>query len=117
EDKTYQSRSAFITGAGASERSAAELTTGWLRHSLVQALDGVSRRDTDRCSFIVGYTADGSQHLEEAIVLAGVAARLAGVLTDADGTEPERTAIRDGIMRALEERYWRGARNAPDYLP
>lgn len=62
EDKTYQSKAGFVTdfpGEG-------EATTGWLRHSLADALRGVRRRDGDRFGLTLGYTPDFNQHLEEA---------------------------------------------------
>ncbi|MEU8038382.1 SDR family oxidoreductase [Streptosporangium sp. NPDC049078] len=74
-DKTYQRRSGFITDftphpALAAERPDAGLdhTTLWLRHSVHQALEGVTRRDADRFTACFGYTPDGSQHLVEALV-------------------------------------------------
>ncbi|MFF4616168.1 SDR family oxidoreductase [Nonomuraea jabiensis] len=74
-DKTYQRRSGFITGftphpALAAEHPDAGLdhTTLWLRHSVHQALEGVTRRDSDRFTACFGYTPDGSQHLQEALV-------------------------------------------------
>ncbi|WP_436758383.1 SDR family oxidoreductase [Streptosporangium sp. V21-05] len=74
-DKTYQRRSGFITDftphpALAAERPDAGLdhTTLWLRHSVHQALEGVARRGADRFTACFGYTPDGSQHLQEALV-------------------------------------------------
>ncbi|MFI7709066.1 SDR family oxidoreductase [Nonomuraea sp. NPDC049480] len=74
-DKTYQRRSGFITGFTPHPRLAAEhpddgldFTTLWLRHSVHQALEGVARRDGDRYTACFGYTPDGSQHLQEALV-------------------------------------------------
>ena len=37
-----------------------------------QSLEGVKRPECDRHTFVVGYTADGSQHLEESLVRAGL---------------------------------------------
>jgi 3-oxoacyl-(acyl-carrier-protein) synthase/NAD(P)-dependent dehydrogenase (short-subunit alcohol dehydrogenase family) len=74
-DKTYQRRSGFITDFTPHPRLAAErpddgldFTTLWLRHSVHQALEGVTRRDGDRYTACFGYTPDGSQHLQEALV-------------------------------------------------
>ncbi|RDI68047.1 SDR family oxidoreductase [Nocardia pseudobrasiliensis] len=84
EDKSYSRHSAFITDFVPHPRLAAELdaagrgtdevesTTLWLRDSVVQALDSVARRPGDRFGFLVGYTADGNQHAEEATVVAGL---------------------------------------------
>ena len=75
-DKTYQRRSGFITGFVPHPRLAAELPAGgrpeftarWLRHSAIQSLDGVATAEGDRYSIYVGYTPDGSQHLQESLV-------------------------------------------------
>ncbi|MFF8938552.1 SDR family oxidoreductase [Streptomyces paradoxus] len=126
EDKAYAEQCVFITdfeaidGAldgmpGGPEEQ--ELTTRWLRHSLVQALDGVRRQDTDRCSFVIGYTPDGSQHLEEAGVLQSATRLTHGIVDDLGLPEDRRDTLRDGIDRTLSERYWRGARSPSRFLP
>ena len=116
EDKTYQSASFFIQDFVTSEAAAAdappdgyELTTLWLRHSLVQALEGVRRRDDDRFAFVVGYTADGSQHLEEASVLAGLIDKAGNALAECGAGDAEQRQLLDEITRTLRGRYWRGA--------
>ncbi len=126
EDKAYADHCVFITdftpvpGAldgmeGGSEEQ--ELTTKWLRHSLVQALDGVHYSDSDNCSFVVGYTPDGSQHLEEAGVLAGMTRTVHGIVDDLAMSDGERAALREGIDESLTRRYWRGERNPSRFLP
>ncbi|HEX4726101.1 MAG TPA: SDR family oxidoreductase, partial [Pseudonocardiaceae bacterium] len=102
EDKSYQGRGVFVTGFQTPAPDQ-ELTTSWLRHSLAQALGDVTRRDGDRCSLTVGYTADGSQHLEEACVLASVL----------DTVDPSR----DDIAAALRQRLARGAHEPSRFLP
>jgi NAD(P)-dependent dehydrogenase (short-subunit alcohol dehydrogenase family)/3-oxoacyl-(acyl-carrier-protein) synthase len=126
EDKSYQSRSVFMTDfqplprlraeldAGEAPR---ELTTIWLRHALMQALEGVTLRDSDRASFLVGYTADGSQHLEEAMVLAGARARLKAVVDATDAAEGERHRCVARIDEVLTARYSRGADGFAEFLP
>ncbi|MCM6775459.1 SDR family oxidoreductase [Nocardia sp. CDC159] len=83
-DKNYQRRSGFLTALrphpalaaeGVDERS--DFTELWLRHSIFQALDGVVRTPGDRVTACFGYTPDGSQHLEETLVRAELAAMLA----------------------------------------
>ncbi|MEU9857868.1 SDR family oxidoreductase [Streptomyces sp. NPDC047974] len=124
EDKSYQDTCVFITDfapePGALEGLSAdpgdtELTTLWLRHSLVQALDGVRRTPSDRFSFHVGYTADGSQHLEEAGVLATASRLAARAVGELKVSEPERLLA--GMDRVLSARYHRGAAPAPRFLP
>lgn len=124
EDKSYQDTCVFITDfapePGALEGLSddpddTELTTLWLRHSLVQALDGVRRAPADRFSFHVGYTADGSQHLEEAGVLASVRHLAARTARELGVAEPERLLA--GMDRVLSDRYRRGATRTPRFLP
>ncbi|MFF1547685.1 SDR family oxidoreductase [Streptomyces sp. NPDC058291] len=115
-DKTYQRRSGFITSFRPHERLREEgtATAGldhtalWLRHSLHQALEGVRRRPGDRFSFCVGYTPDGSQHLEEAFVLRAALDTLAE-----DGDD----AVRGPLGAALRSRFHRGDDPSAAYLP
>jgi len=113
EDRTYTRRSGFITDFTPHPRLRSELrdgtvpsresTTLWLRHSLYSALDGVGTRDGDSFFAAFGYTADGSQELEERLVLAGYLARL--------GNETGR------IADELRARYDRLGGSASEYLP
>ncbi|MFF0204863.1 SDR family oxidoreductase [Streptomyces sp. NPDC005017] len=115
-DKTYQRRSGFITSFEPHERLRAEgratagldHTTLWLRHSLHQALEGVHRAPDARFSFCVGYTPDGSQHLEEAFVLRSALDTLAE-----DGDD----AVEGPIGQALRGRFHRGDDPTAGYLP
>ncbi|RLU84921.1 beta keto-acyl synthase [Streptomyces griseocarneus] len=126
EDKGYQDHCVFITDfrperaaleglAGTPDET--ELTTLWLRHSLVQALDGVHRTPQDRFSFHVGYTADGSQHLEEAGVLAAAKHLTAEVVGELDMPEQARERLLGSVDRALSGRYHRGHTATPRFLP
>jgi 3-oxoacyl-(acyl-carrier-protein) synthase/NAD(P)-dependent dehydrogenase (short-subunit alcohol dehydrogenase family) len=85
-DKSYQSRSGFMTSFEPHPALAAELpawgdnpeyTAVWLRHCARQALDQTSSTSGDRFSVCVGYTPDGSQHLHEALIRGELAALLA----------------------------------------
>ncbi|WP_156723591.1 SDR family oxidoreductase [Streptomyces apocyni] len=126
EDKAYADHCVFITdfepvdGAldgmdgGADEQ---ELTTKWLRHSLVQALDGVRYEATDACSFVVGYTPDGSQHLEEAGVLGSLTRLTHGIVDELDLPAGARDELSEGIDAALSRRYWRGGTTPSRFLP
>ncbi|HWI62703.1 MAG TPA: SDR family oxidoreductase [Symbiobacteriaceae bacterium] len=122
EDKTYQNTSGFITDfkpapalkaeASANEQET-ELTTLWLRHSLYQALEGVRTKDGDRYSFVVGYTPDGNQHLEESMVISSTLHHLESTLAG----EPNKEEFLRQARAALEQEYWRGAFNPSDLLP
>ncbi|MGS0893201.1 SDR family oxidoreductase [Burkholderia stagnalis] len=126
EDKSYQSRSVFIEqfepcatvraelDAGTAP---AELTTLWLRHALCQSLDGVKLSEADRVAFLVGYTADGSQHLEEGMVLAATRARLNAVLDEAGVDADERARRVAAIDAVLSARYARGAGELASFFP
>ncbi len=127
EDKSYQDTCVFITDFRPAEGALDglpnegsgdhELTTTWLRHSLVQALEGVHRTPQTRFSFLVGYTPDGSQHLEEAGVLAGITDRARLVAQDLELTQPERDRLLDSVHTTLANRYWRGAQRPSRFLP
>ena len=126
EDKSYQDTCVFITdfvpqaGSEDAVRAAGtdrEFTTAWLRHSLVQAMDGVTTTAEDNFSFTIGYTPDGSQHLEEAGVLLGAERLVRSVVSELDLPQGEREQLVDGVREALSERYWRG-RTAPSrFMP
>ncbi|MEC3974513.1 SDR family oxidoreductase [Amycolatopsis sp. H20-H5] len=113
EDRAYARESGFITAFEPHPRLLAELregevpsresTTMWLRHSLYTALETVTTRKTDRFFAALGYTADGSQELEERLVLSGYLARL--------GTAGEQ------IAHDLRARYDRLGGAAHEYFP
>ena len=126
EDKTYSASSVFITDFspepgltdGLSGDTAGDDSTAlWLRHALLQALSGVHRREGDRYNFVVGYTADGSQHLEESQVVAGMAHRLAEAMERADLPSDEAAKLQTEIDEALRAHYARGAEEPIRYLP
>ncbi|WP_214370577.1 SDR family oxidoreductase [Pseudonocardia sp. H11422] len=112
EDRTYTRNSGFITDFRPHPRLQEEIergtvpsresTTLWLRHSLYSALEGVIRRDDDRFLTAIGYTADGSQDLEEYLVLSGYLARL--------GENGEQAEV-------LRKRYRRLGDAPYEYLP
>jgi NAD(P)-dependent dehydrogenase (short-subunit alcohol dehydrogenase family)/3-oxoacyl-(acyl-carrier-protein) synthase len=126
EDKTYSANSVFITDFepvegltdGLAGDSASDDSTAlWLRHALLQAFRGVHRREGDRYSFVVGYTADGSQHLEESQVISGMAHRLAEAMEETGVPTADQEALRDAIDAALRAHYRRGAEEPIRYLP
>lgn len=88
EDRTYSRVAGFMTGFEPHPRLHDDITNGtfaaneytvvWLRHALLQATADVRRRPGDRHLFAVGLTPDGSQHLEQSLVVAAAGALLAG---------------------------------------
>jgi 3-oxoacyl-(acyl-carrier-protein) synthase/NAD(P)-dependent dehydrogenase (short-subunit alcohol dehydrogenase family) len=99
DDRSYAARLGFIhrqPDNGEDARPGADRTTLWLRHALKQALTGVRRSDEDDCSFILGYTADGSQELLNALTKQSVARNLGDRFSlpfetpEHRSTEPER---------------------------
>ena len=127
EDKTYSASSVFITDFEpepgltdglSGETDGDDSTALWLRHALLQALARrPPPRQSDRYNFVVGYTADGSQHLEESQVVAGMAHRLAEAMERADLPADEAAKLQAEIAEALRERYARGAEEPIRYLP
>lgn len=124
EDKAYQDRCVFITGFSPTEggfdpadpTGNHEFTTSWLRHSIIQAMQGVGTRPADRFRGIIGYTPDGNQHLEEAGVLAAAVDRADALL--AELAPQQRDRLRAEIAAALAERYRLGAGDNPArFLP
>ncbi len=116
EDKTYSRHSAFVMddiADRATGREPGEYTRAWLRHALRQGLDGVAHSDTDKAAFFVGYTADGSQHLEEATVVSGVETRLDRTEAASPADPTERSRRRALLGDALRRRY---PRSGPDPL-
>ncbi|MEU6201625.1 SDR family oxidoreductase [Streptomyces sp. NPDC047061] len=120
-DKGSQRRSGYLTGftphpllsAGTDVRDPSlDLPMLWLRHSLYQALEPVARSSGDRFSLSVGCTADGSQHLEEALVLGAVRHALREAAEDG-------TAARDvaDAEAAVTDRFRRGVRGVQAFTP
>ncbi len=119
-DKTYQTKSGFITDFRPEPDLADEIargtassddTTRWLRHALIQAIRGVAQADSDRFTFCVGYTADGNQNLEEALVLSGFRERLHRL---GGGLSP---AVRQQLTEAVAGRLRRGHGGGRQFLP
>ncbi|WEV29336.1 SDR family NAD(P)-dependent oxidoreductase [Streptomyces sp. 71268] len=92
EDKTYARVAGFMRDFVPHPRLREEIASGrfasdeftarWLRHSLLQATDGVTIRPRDRHLFAVGLTPDGSHHLEQSLVTTGVRGLLGAVGAD-----------------------------------
>ncbi|MEV6938271.1 SDR family oxidoreductase [Streptomyces sp. NPDC051132] len=92
-----------------------EFSAQWLRHALLQATDGVTVRPEDRRLFAVGLTPDGSQHLEHALVTAGVR----GVFADAGTPLPDGLDVLYPLATDTPENLlpYRIARTAAHDLP
>ncbi|SFD59277.1 Beta-ketoacyl synthase, N-terminal domain [Actinopolyspora alba] len=86
-----------LLGASMRERG-----TRWLRHSLLQARDGVGSDEHDRCGLYFGGWSGGSQSLMEAVTVA----RSRGALGESD-EESER------VVRSLL-RHYRNALEVPE---
>ncbi|MGE7433780.1 SDR family NAD(P)-dependent oxidoreductase [Kitasatospora sp. NPDC001175] len=102
-DKTYQQAGGFVTGTLPGRDDYAQV---WLRHCVDQAMAEVRRTDGDRYSLCLGYTADGSQHQEEALLAAGL-------LAGADGLDEADT----GQLRSMMRRHFPRAGEPGRYLP
>ncbi|MEV7229752.1 beta-ketoacyl synthase N-terminal-like domain-containing protein [Polymorphospora sp. NPDC051019] len=74
------------------------LTTYWLRHCLLQALDTTTVADRDRCAFAIGYGVSGSINAEQAFLVEAVAQGVGAY--DADAGQ-----IPDLVRRALAGTY------------
>jgi NAD(P)-dependent dehydrogenase (short-subunit alcohol dehydrogenase family)/3-oxoacyl-(acyl-carrier-protein) synthase len=97
-DSTYSRTLGFIHDEEPDGIPAEDYTTSWLRHCLGQALAGVHRTDDDRHLFAVGYTADGSQHLEESTVWESIRHRL---FPRVDLSDPATSAALQTLQRRL----------------
>ncbi|MFC0040024.1 SDR family oxidoreductase [Actinomadura rayongensis] len=78
---------------------AEDYNTTWLRRALAEAWDGVVSRPDDRTALYVGATPDGSQHLEESVVLSALRRGLAG----APGAEEVIRAAREHLRHAAPD--------------
>lgn len=75
-DKAYQSKSGFIVGhvhrspntCTLDDGPIADITTCWLRHSVIQATKDIATNGGCRFGVFVGFTADGSQQLDDSLV-------------------------------------------------
>ena len=122
-DSTYSRAFGFIHGENADAIPTTDYTTSWLRQCLKQALDGVHRRAGDRHLLAVGYTADGSQHLEEATVWEGIRHRLGAHVDRSDpATSAALQQLHGRLPHATDEPWLSfphavGAAAAADLLP
>ncbi|CAH0198241.1 Phthioceranic/hydroxyphthioceranic acid synthase [Microbacterium oxydans] len=123
EDKTYQIASGYAdsytphaslkTELGGDSRRM-DFATQWLRHAAMTAVDGV--RLGERVGCAIGYTADGNQHLEEAMVVEGFLADLEAVAKESNGVG--LTVVeRDEARSTLEAEYslYRSSRGATPF--
>lgn len=120
EDKTYQISSGFsddyhpdaeLQSELGEDRRATDYTTQWFRHALRQALASVRLRGKVSCA--IGYTADGNQHLEEALVVESLIEDLNAVLLEQGHESMDPQVIRT----MLSESYPLYARSGRAPLP
>nr|MDT0657085.1 SDR family oxidoreductase [Micromonospora sp. DSM 115978] len=121
QDKTYQIASGYADGftpnpalrdeLGADRRTT-DYPTQWFRHALAGALQGVTPAGRVGCA--IGYTADGNQHLEEALV---VEAFLGDLRAAADGGAGLPAGWQEIARRALLDRYPLYGRSGKAPLP
>ncbi|MFE3987372.1 SDR family oxidoreductase [Nocardia tengchongensis] len=101
-DKGYQPVSGIIADFRPHYRLAAEpdadrdFNTVWLRHSLFQALESVTRRADDRFSMSVGLTCDGSQHRGEHFLVESV---LLALTESGTMTEDQLRTVKDALLK------------------
>ncbi len=107
----------MLAQEGDTRLSEYELTTLWLRHCLLQALEGVKQSGDDRYSLVIGYTPDGSQHLDEATILSGARVRMRELMQRMELPPVEAQELLAEVMETLSKRYWRGASNPVRFLP
>ncbi|MEV6342956.1 SDR family oxidoreductase [Actinoplanes sp. NPDC051851] len=102
EDKTYQTRSGYcddyrpnpaLAAELGEDRARTEYTTQWFRHALHEAIGGVRNLAGARTACVIGYTADGNQHLEEAMVVEGLLEDLAATADRAGWSRPRRARM------------------------
>lgn len=109
-DKTYQIASGYVDDYTPNAETASELganprasdyPTQWFRHALRDALLGV--RPAERVGCAIGYTADGNQHLEEALVVESMLEDIAQAAVTTGIAEAETLA--SAARSLLLERY------------
>lgn len=132
EDRSYVKTSGFLAGLSLHPRLAAEIADGlfaredgeaiFLRHSLLQAGDGVTTRDDDRGCCVIGGTGLTSRPLDEAIVIESAAhqisARLHGETPPALALHGEtRPAdVEEERLRSLLSGHFGRAETSPTHL-
>ena len=112
EDKSYTSRSAYVTGPVADPTGpddgtdpAVEFTARWLRRAVADAVAGVRMPAGERVECVFGYTPDGNQHLEESVVVDATLHDLKSLLReDGRGAQANGSALAQA-QAALTRRY------------
>ncbi|MEU3624900.1 hypothetical protein BS329_01690 [Amycolatopsis coloradensis] len=119
EDRAYTFRGGYLheprLHKEAKARSCAQdVSAQWLRHSIAQAYENVTRRPEDRVECFVGTTVEGNQHLEESLLVQLSARRLPAHWPD---PRADRDAL-PGRLRALLRRHYPFATgHGPGHLP
>jgi 8-amino-7-oxononanoate synthase len=115
-DKSYSQYGLYITNDAVTENVSDDSSITWLHHAIKQAVSGVTLSRNSRYASIVGYTADGSQALEESFVLRHCLRRLTKSI--ARNAIPEDAAgLIEEAGRILSRRYHRGTQPPHMFLP
>ncbi|MFG2004072.1 SDR family NAD(P)-dependent oxidoreductase [Spirillospora sp. NPDC048911] len=123
EDRIQTVQAGYVNHFAPHRRLAEEIRAGdwdsdsdrvatWLRHCVMQALEGVRQEPGDRVQAAVALSADTIQHLESATVRHGMRWRLA----DALSAEDAAMAL-PAIARELDRRYRPAMSGRPTHLP
>ncbi|MEV4049701.1 SDR family oxidoreductase [Amycolatopsis sp. NPDC049688] len=107
EDRGYTFRGGFIHGPRLHEEAKApscahDSAAQWLRHSVAQACDPVTRGPGDRVECFVANTVEGNQHLDESLFAEVAVRRLVAHWPDAGLDRAELS----GRLRALLRRHY-----------
>ncbi|MEV6823367.1 SDR family oxidoreductase [Amycolatopsis sp. NPDC051102] len=119
EDRAYTLRGGYVRRPRlhkeAKARSCAQdISAQWLRHSLAQAYENVTRRAGDRVECFVGTTVEGNQHTEESLLVELTAQRLLRHWPD---PEADRDAVSERLRALLRRHYPFATGNGHDHLP
>jgi len=118
EDKSSCPNGAFVRdGAVDTDGPPQDRSVRWLRRSLSQALQGVCRREIDRCSFVLGYSADSNQGLEQSYAARGIARRFRAALALLSTDAAAKSELADSVEACLQQRDGVGAGIAAASLP
>ncbi len=119
EDSAYTFRGGYLREPRLHEEAKArscaqDVSARWLRHSIAQAYDSVTRRSGDRVESFVGITVEGNQHLEESLLVELTARRLLGHWPE---PRPGHGALPERLRGLLRRHYPFATGRGRDHLP